>query len=73
MIMALVNLIIYLLIVGILIWLVYYVVDAIPLPQPINKIVKLAVVVVTALIIIVLLLNLVGVGGGIDLPKIGVN
>jgi amino acid transporter len=71
MISALITLIVYLLILGILIWLVYYVVDAIPLPEPINRIVKLAVVVVCALIVIVLLLNLLGAGVNIDLPKIG--
>jgi hypothetical protein len=71
MISALVTLIIYLLVLGILIWLVYYVVDAIPLPDPIGRIVKLVVVVIAALVVILMLLNLLGVGAGIDLPKLG--
>ena len=70
MITGLVNLIVWLLVVGILIALVYWIVDAIPLPQPINRIVKLVVVVVAALVLILLLLDLIGVGGGLDLPKV---
>jgi hypothetical protein len=71
MIAGLINLIIYLLVLGILVWLVIYVVDAIPLPPPINRIVKIAVTVIAALVVILLLLQLVGVGGGdLGLPKI---
>jgi hypothetical protein len=70
MIASLITLIIYLLILGIVLWLVYYVVDAIPLPEPINKIVKLAVVVLACLVIIVLLLQMVG-GVQLNIPKIG--
>lgn len=70
MIPALVNLIVYLLIAGILIALVYYVVDAIPLPPPINRLIKLAVVVIACLIIVLLLLQLVGVGTGVPVPRL---
>ena len=70
MIAGLINLVIYLLVLGIVAWLVFYVVDAIPLPQPINRIVKLAVTVIIALVVILMLLNLVGVGTGVDLPKV---
>jgi len=70
MIGALITLIIYLLILGILIALVYYVVDAIPLPEPINRIVKLTIVVLAALIVIILLLNLIGAGVNLNLPAI---
>ena len=70
MISALINLIVYLLIVGVLLALVYYVLDAIPIPEPINRIVKIVIVVLACLIIILLLLQLVGVGGGGGLPKL---
>lgn len=70
MITGLINLIVYLLVLGIVVALIYYVVDAIPLPEPINRIVKVAVVVLCALAVILLLLQLIGVGGGVDLPKI---
>lgn len=69
MIATLINLIVYLLIVGILLALVYYVLDAIPIPEPINRIVKVVVIVVACLVVILLLLDLIGVGGG-GLPKI---
>lgn len=70
MIPALVTLIIYLLVLGILIALVYYVCDAIPLPPPINRIIKVAVVVIAALVIIILLLNMLGAGSGLSVPKL---
>jgi hypothetical protein len=70
MVGGLVNLIVYLLVVGILVGLVYYVVDAIPLPEPINRIVKVAIVVLCALIVVVLLLDLVGVSTGVNLPSV---
>lgn len=70
MIGGLVNLIIYLLIIGILLGLVYWVIDAIPLPEPINRIIKIVIVVLCALIVIVLLLDLVGVNTGVDLPSV---
>lgn len=69
MISGLINLIVYLLIVGVLLALVYYVLDAIPIPQPINRIVKIVVVVVACLIIIMVLLQLVGGPSG-GLPKL---
>ena len=70
MIGGLVNLIVYLLVVGILIGLVYYVVDAIPIPQPINRIVKIAIVVIAALVVIILLLDMIGAGDGVKLPRV---
>lgn len=70
MIAGLVNLIIWLIVVGILLALVYWVLDAIPIPEPINRIVKVVVVVVAALVLILLLLQLLGVGAGVDIPKI---
>jgi hypothetical protein len=50
---------IYLVVAGLLVGLVYWIADSIPLPQPINKVVKIVAVVVAALIIILLLLGLV--------------
>lgn len=71
MIGALITLVVYLLVIGILIALVFYVCDAIPLPEPIARIVKIAVVVIACLIVIILLLQLVGAAGNLALPKIG--
>jgi len=69
MIGALISLIIYLLIVGLLYWFAIYVIDAIPIPDPPNRIIKIALMAVVVLSIVVLLLNLLGVGG-VGLPKL---
>jgi hypothetical protein len=60
MIDSLVSLIIYLLVAGILVALVVYVVDAIPVPEPFNRLIKIVVFVVAALICIYALLGLIG-------------
>jgi hypothetical protein len=58
-----------LVIVGILLALLYWIVDTIPLPAPINRIVKVVAVVICALVLILLLLQLLGTGAGIEIPK----
>ncbi len=70
MISLLVNLIIYLLVVGILYWLVIYVVDAIPIPMPANRVIKIVLTVLVALVIILLLLQLFGAATNIRLPEL---
>ncbi len=71
MIQGLIQLVVWLLVIGILVALVYWVLDAIPIPEPINRIVKIVLVVLVALVVILLLLQLIGVGGtGINLPKL---
>jgi hypothetical protein len=70
MIAALINLIVWLLVVGILYWIVVYVIDAIPIPDPPNRIIKLVLIVVIALTVILMLLNLVGIDAGMHLPKV---
>jgi len=69
MIAGLVNLIFYLLIFGILIALVFWVMSQLGLPEPINRIVRVAIVVIVVLVIVLLLLQMVG-GGGLNLPKL---
>jgi hypothetical protein len=69
MIPALINLIIYLLVVGILYWVVVYVVDAF-IPDPPARIIKVVLIVIIALVVVMALLNLIGVGTGIGLPKL---
>ena len=56
-----ISLLIYLIVVGIIIALVFYVIDAIPVPEPFNKIIKIVGVVICCLIIIQVLLQLAGV------------
>jgi hypothetical protein len=70
MISAIFTLIVYLIVLGLLYWLVVYVLDAVPIPDPPNRIIKILLMVLMVLVVIVLLLNLIGAGvGGINLPK----
>ena len=70
MVAALINLIIYLLVLGLLYWLVLYVIDTIPIPDPPARIIKIALMVLMVLVIIMLLLQLIGAGGDLRLPKL---
>jgi hypothetical protein len=67
---GLITLIIYLLVLGLLYWLCIYVLDTVPIPDPPNRIIKIALMVLMVLIIIVLLLNLIGLGGDLHLPRL---
>jgi hypothetical protein len=70
MIGALINLIVWLLIVGILYWLAIWVIDSIPIPDPPARMIKIVLMVVLAIVVILLLLQLVGIGGDIRLPRL---
>jgi hypothetical protein len=59
----LINIIIYLVVVGALVGLVNYVVDHVPIADPLGRLIKIAAVVIGVLVIVIVLLNLVGVGG----------
>ena len=69
MIGGLVNLIIYLLVLGILYAIAVYVVDNF-IPEPPRRIVKVVLVVIIALAAVLLLLDLVGIDTGMDLPQV---
>jgi len=70
MIPALVNLLIFLIIVALVIGLVFWVCDFLPIPEPFNKFVKGAAIIVGVLIVILLLLQLTGAVGTIAVPKL---
>jgi hypothetical protein len=70
MISALVTLIVYLVIFGILWWVVDFLIGNIPIQEPFSRFIRIAAVVIFALILISLLLNLVGVSTGVDLPRL---
>lgn len=59
---ALVSFVIYVLILGVIIWLLLWLIDYVPVPQPFNRVAKVVVVVIGVLILILLLLGLVGEG-----------
>lgn len=60
MIHALVYLVVIILIIG----LVYYVIDAIPVPEPLNRFAKIAIMVVGCLFVILFLLQFAGISTG---------
>ena len=69
MIGALVNLIVYLLILGVLYAIAVYAIDNL-VPEPPARIVKVVAVVLIGLAVVLLLLDMIGVGGGLNLPKV---
>lgn len=71
MIVALINLIIYLLVIGIVYWLVVWLIDSIPIPDPPARLIKIALAVVLVLLVILTLLNFVGYDLG-PWPRLGV-
>jgi ABC-type long-subunit fatty acid transport system fused permease/ATPase subunit len=70
MISALFTLLIYLVILGILYWAVDFAIANIPIQEPIARFIRIILVVIFALILISLLLGLIGVAPGIDLPRL---
>jgi multisubunit Na+/H+ antiporter MnhB subunit len=56
-----------LLVIGLVVGLVWWVMDYLPVPEPFNKIIKLVCVVVFVIYVIYALLGL----GHVDMPKIG--
>lgn len=67
--MSIVMLLIWILIIGVVVGLVYYVVDALPVPEPLNKVIKIVAMVVGIVAIIMLLLQFVGAGPGMRLSE----
>jgi hypothetical protein len=64
MITFLIQLLIVILIIGV----IYWVLDALPVPEPLNRIAKIVIVVIGVLVIVLMLLRLTGVDIG-TLPR----
>ena len=60
MITFLIQLLIVILIIGV----IYWVLDALPVPEPLNRVAKIVVVVIGVLVIVMMLLRLTGVDIG---------
>lgn len=58
---SLVTFVVYLIVVGLIWWLLNYLVDAVGMPEPFYKVCKVVLLVVAVLFVIGLLLSLVGV------------
>lgn len=56
---------IWILVIAVVAGLIYWVLDAIPVPQPLNRFAKIAVVVVAVVALVYVLLGL----GGISIPR----
>jgi hypothetical protein len=64
MISSLIYLVVYIIVVGVVLWLLSYLIDNVPLQDPFRRVAKIALTVVGVLIIILLLLNFIGVLDG---------
>jgi hypothetical protein len=64
MVAALIQLVIWIIVVGLIFWVLNYLVDTIPLPEPFHRIAKVVLAVVAVLIVLVLLLQLLGISTG---------
>jgi hypothetical protein len=60
MITSLIMLVVYIIVVGLVLWLLNYLVDAVPLQDPFRRVAKVAIIVIGVLIIILLLLQFIG-------------
>jgi uncharacterized membrane-anchored protein len=69
MITGLITLVIYIVVLALVLWLLRYLIDAIPMDEPIRRVAHIAILVVGVLIIILLLLQFVGVVDG-NLPRL---
>lgn len=70
MIGALVSLVIYIIILGLVLWLLHYVVNALPLFAPFKSIANVIITVIGVIALIVILLGLLGETGSVRLPRL---
>lgn len=61
MVGALINLVVYLLVVGIIYWAVTIILGLIPLPEPIAQVIRVVLIVILVLVVVYALLGLIGV------------
>lgn len=70
MLSALISLIVYLIIAGVIYWAVTTILGLIPLPEPIRTVINVVLVVILVLIVVYALLGLIGMAGGaLHLPR----
>ena len=69
MIGALITLIIYAAVIGLLLWLLQFVLNSFPVQEPFRKIIWIAAVVIAVIFLIILLLDLLG-QGGMGVPRL---
>ena len=64
-----ISILVYILVLVIVVALILWAVRTLGVPQPLNNVIFVGVTVVAVLIVVLLLLQLVGVSTGVDLPK----
>lgn len=69
MIGMLITLVIYIIVLGLVLWLLQYVVNSLPMFAPFRQIANVIIMVIGVIALIVLLLSLVG-DGGVRLPRL---
>jgi hypothetical protein len=69
MLTALLMFVVYVLVVGLVIWLLLYLIDQLPLPAPFGQVARVVVIAVGVIILIMMLLALVG-DGSVRLPAL---
>jgi hypothetical protein len=69
MISGLIALVVYIIVIALVLWLLNYLVDTIPIQEPFRRVAKIAILVVGVLIVILLLLSFVGVVDG-GIPRL---
>jgi hypothetical protein len=60
MIGSLIALVIYVVVIGLILWLLNYLVDAVPMEPPFKRVAKIAILVIGVLVVILLLLQFIG-------------
>jgi len=66
-IVSIFSLLITLLVLGVIVWLTNYVVATIPIADPLGRVIRVVVMVICCVAAVIVLLNFVGLGGGIVL------
>lgn len=69
MVASLITLVVWLVVIGLVFWLLTYLVDNVPLPEPFGRVAKVLLLVVAVLIVITLLLQFAGMVDG-GMPKL---
>ena len=68
MIGALLTFVVYLIVLGLVLWLIDYVVALLPLPPPFHQVIRIVIAVIAVIVVIYLLLGLFGAA---DVPRFG--
>lgn len=61
---GLIQILLTLLVLGLIVWLAFWVLSQFSLPEPIGKVIRIIVVVIAVLIVIALLMNVAGISFG---------